>query len=99
MKGGWSQVICDGEQVRNGEWRLTFRRGASISFGSCQRSVDKSGFAVLTDIGEIGFELVAYAGEVGVDRLGVDVITLKCGVVTEGLRGGFDWQSVGFAKS
>ena len=91
MKGGQSQVIRDGEQVCDGEWRLTFRWDASISFGSCQHSVDKSGFAVLTDIGEIGFELVAYAGEVGVNRLRIDVIALKGGVITEGLRGGFDW--------
>ena len=53
MKGGWGQVVGDGEQVHNGEWRLTLCGGASILFGSCQHSVDKSGFAVLTDIREV----------------------------------------------
>ena len=42
MKGGRGQVVGDGEQVRNGEWRLTLCGGALISFGSCQRSIDKS---------------------------------------------------------
>jgi hypothetical protein len=45
------------------------------------------------------FKLVAYAGEVGVDRFGVDVKTLKGGVVAEGLRGRFNWYSMGFAES
>ena len=91
MKGGWGQVVGDGEQVRDCEWRLTLCGGASILFGSSQRSVDKSGFAVLMDIREVRFELVAYAREVGVHGLGVDVKTLKGGVVAEGLRGGFNW--------
>ena len=91
VKGGWGQVVANSEQICNGEWRLMLCGRASILFCSCQGSVDKSGFAVLTDIREVWFELVAYAGEVGVDGLGVDVKTLKCGVVAEGLRGGFDW--------
>ena len=85
MKGGRGQV------VGNGEWRLMLCGGASILFGSSQCSVDKSGFAVLMDIREVRFELVAYAREVGVHGLGVNVKTLKGGVVAVGLRGGFNW--------
>ena len=89
---GISRCDCAimGQVVRDGEWRLTLCGGASISFGSCQCSVDKSRFAVLMDIREIRFKLVAYAGEVGVNRFGVDVETLKGGVVAESLRGGFN---------
>ena len=43
------------------------------ALGSLQCMKYKNTLAGATDIGEVCFELVAYSGEVSVDRFGVDV--------------------------
>jgi hypothetical protein len=50
------------------------------------------------DIREVGFENVAYTGEVGADRVRSNVMTHKDNIKGKGVWCGGDWEAVNFTE-
>ena len=65
-----------------------------MALGSLQCMGYENTLAGATDIGEVGFKLVAYSREVSVDRFGVDVSGLKSDVKRQHLLSGFDVEAM-----
>jgi hypothetical protein len=74
--------------------RFPLHRGASKTLATLQCPRDENSLSDLADVWEMGFKLVADAGEVGIDGVGVNTMAHIYGVKTQRVRGWVNWKLV-----